>query len=72
MLKKAPQARFDEATAAPYIRQLAEALRYLHSCQVIHRDIKVRVSLGWVLVSVLSLFLSAHAWFSYNLTHHTH
>ena len=41
VLKKAPQSRLDEATAAPYVRQLAEALRYLHGCQVIHRDIKV-------------------------------
>ncbi len=40
VLKRAPDSRFDEATAAPYVRQLAQALQYLHTCQVIHRDIK--------------------------------
>jgi serine/threonine protein kinase len=33
--------RFDEATAALYVKQLASALRYLHKLNVIHRDIKV-------------------------------
>lgn len=32
--------RFDEATAARYIRQMTLALQYLHSRHVIHRDIK--------------------------------
>lgn len=32
--------RFSERTAAKYIRELADALRYLHSKHVIHRDIK--------------------------------
>lgn len=33
-------ARFDEPTAARYIRQMASALIYLHGKHVIHRDIK--------------------------------
>lgn len=32
--------KFEEATAARYIRQMALALQYLHSRHVIHRDIK--------------------------------
>jgi len=39
-LKRQPESRFDEATSANYIRQLAVALRYLHHKKVIHRDIK--------------------------------
>ncbi|KAA8492250.1 Aurora kinase A-A [Porphyridium purpureum] len=32
--------RFDEATTAEYVRQLADALQHCHSKNVIHRDIK--------------------------------
>jgi aurora kinase len=39
-LKKQPHGRFDERTAAQYVAQMAEALRYMHSKNIIHRDIK--------------------------------
>jgi aurora kinase len=39
-LKKQPKGRFDERTAARYVAQMAEALRYMHSKNIIHRDIK--------------------------------
>lgn len=39
-LKKQPKGRFDEPTAAQYIAQMAEALRYMHSKSIMHRDIK--------------------------------
>ncbi|KAG7402327.1 hypothetical protein PHYBOEH_000035 [Phytophthora boehmeriae] len=32
---------FADATAANYVSQIVEALKYCHSCNVIHRDIKV-------------------------------
>ena len=32
--------RLDEATAANYMKQLVEAVAYMHACHVIHRDIK--------------------------------
>lgn len=32
---------FADAVAARYVAQVIEALRYCHSCNVIHRDIKV-------------------------------
>ncbi|WFD41475.1 non-specific serine/threonine protein kinase [Malassezia psittaci] len=40
ILSKLPNRRFDEATAARYIAQIADALQYLHSKHIIHRDIK--------------------------------
>lgn len=39
-LKSQPNSRYTEETAANYIKQMAEALHYLHSKHVIHRDIK--------------------------------
>lgn len=40
VLNNAPHKRFDEPTAAYYLRQVADALRYCHMQSVIHRDIK--------------------------------
>ena len=39
-LKRQPKGRFDERTVAQYVAQIAEALRYMHSKNIIHRDIK--------------------------------
>ncbi|KAF1849947.1 Pkinase-domain-containing protein [Cucurbitaria berberidis CBS 394.84] len=39
-LTKQPKGRFDERTTAQYIAQMAEALRYMHSKNIMHRDIK--------------------------------
>ncbi|XP_016843918.1 aurora kinase C-like [Nasonia vitripennis] len=39
-LDNQPNRRFDEAKAATYISQLADALKYCHARKVIHRDIK--------------------------------
>jgi aurora kinase len=39
-LQKQPHGRFEERTAAQYVAQMAEALRYMHSKNIIHRDIK--------------------------------
>ncbi len=38
--KEGDPGRFDEPTAARYVRQMASALQYLHARHVIHRDIK--------------------------------
>ncbi|GBG29873.1 Protein kinase, putative [Hondaea fermentalgiana] len=40
VMKKQPEGKFDEKTAASYIAQLASALSYCHSFNVIHRDVK--------------------------------
>lgn len=40
IMKKQPDGKFDEKTAAHYIAQLASALSYCHSFNVIHRDVK--------------------------------
>lgn len=40
VLNNTPHKRFDEPTAAYYLRQVADALRYCHMQSVIHRDIK--------------------------------
>ncbi|OXU30805.1 hypothetical protein TSAR_010501 [Trichomalopsis sarcophagae] len=39
-LDNQPNRRFDEAKAATYVSQLADALKYCHARKVIHRDIK--------------------------------
>jgi aurora kinase len=39
-LKKQPKGRFDERTTAHFIAQMAQALRYMHSKNIMHRDIK--------------------------------
>lgn len=39
-LKRQPKQRFAERVAARYVCQTAEALRYMHSKDVMHRDIK--------------------------------
>jgi len=40
LLKKQPSNRFDEATSSRYMRQMVDALQYLHKKRIIHRDIK--------------------------------
>ncbi|PVI07766.1 kinase-like protein [Periconia macrospinosa] len=39
-LRKQPRGRFSEREVAVYISQMAQALRYLHSKNIMHRDIK--------------------------------
>ncbi|CAK9019607.1 Aurora kinase A (Aurora 2) (Aurora family kinase 1) (Aurora/IPL1-related kinase 1) (ARK-1) (Aurora-related kinase 1) (Ipl1- and aurora-related kinase 1) (Serine/threonine-protein kinase 6) (Serine/threonine-protein kinase Ayk1) (Serine/threonine-protein kinase aurora-A), partial [Durusdinium trenchii] len=39
-MKAQPDGKFDETTAAKYVAQLASALDYCHSFNVIHRDVK--------------------------------
>ncbi|KAF2127293.1 Pkinase-domain-containing protein [Dothidotthia symphoricarpi CBS 119687] len=39
-LTKQPEGRFDEHTAAKYVAQMAEALRYMHKKNIMHRDVK--------------------------------
>ena len=39
-LKKQPKGRFTEHQTAIYITQLASALRYMHSKNIMHRDLK--------------------------------
>lgn len=39
------QKYFAEPTAAHYVAQVVEALRYCHACDVIHRDIKVHFAI---------------------------
>ena len=39
-LKKQPNQRFPEHVAARYVKEMADAVSYLHSKHVIHRDIK--------------------------------
>ena len=41
-MKRQPNGRFDETTAAKMIAQLASALSLCHSYNIIHRDVKVR------------------------------
>ncbi|CAI6338551.1 unnamed protein product [Periconia digitata] len=40
LMMKQPKKRFMEPEAAAYISQMAQALRYLHSKNIMHRDIK--------------------------------
>ena len=40
ILHSQPHSRFPESTASNYIRQMINALIYLHSNHIIHRDIK--------------------------------
>lgn len=35
-----PDKRFDEKTAAGYIRQVVDALVYMHKMEIVHRDLK--------------------------------
>ena len=39
-LKSQPEGRFEEARAARFVKEMADALEYLHCKHVIHRDIK--------------------------------
>jgi aurora kinase len=39
-LKKQKKGRFDEHTAAQYVAQVADALRYMHAKNILHRDSK--------------------------------
>lgn len=39
-MKRQPNGRFDETTAAKMIAQLASALSLCHSYNIIHRDVK--------------------------------
>jgi len=58
-MKEQPLKRFDEKTAASYVNQLANALSYCHSKNVIHRDIKPE---NILLSSKLELKIADFGW----------
>jgi serine/threonine protein kinase len=41
LLSREPQHRFSESVAAQYIRQITEAVKHIHSREIMHRDLKL-------------------------------